>query len=948
MSGALLQAWHAGGDSLATIAGPMSEPVTCVDLDGRFVYANDAALRALDLFGGPPVSGYRLTELCPNADGHRAESHDRDVMSRGEASVREERFVAAGYAHHWHVTRLPLRDPDGTVCGLLSLWVERRARVGTEPADSVGRADGAPAEDELRANAERFRHLVETLGDVYWILDWRRMRRLYISPACERLWDLPARGFYAGSGYWIEHVYREDREQVEAALADLAQGHDFVCEYRIVRGNGSLGWVRDRAVPVFGEDGAVDRVIGVCEDISEQRDLVSGIVEQERQLRTLNDTLPIGIARCTRERRYHFANRAYARNLLDVDAESVPGRSIAELIGDAAMQTLEPSYARVLQGEPVTVACAIPFKSAGVRQIRARLVPERDAGGAVSGWIEVVEDVTERAKVERLLYQRDREFKTLVENAPDVIARLDRELRYRYINAAVEAALGIKAVDFIGRRGAELDLPTAMHETVEAGVRQAFDQAREHTASFHLDGRNDERRRHFQARFVPEFARGESHTVESVLMIVYDVTARQRAQHERERLLAGERSARERAEAASRARDQFLSIVSHELRSPLNAIQSWTSVLETQVRDQAPPVMRRALTGIRSGVDQQVRLIEDLLDATRILSGRLGLAVSLVRLAPVIESAIARVQETATARGVTFDVQLEREHDGVQGDPQRLQQIAWNLLTNAIKFSPTGATVGVTLEREGSTVRLRVRDQGKGFDAAFLPHLFDWFQREDTSSQRRQEGLGLGLALVRHLTEMQGGTVSASNAGPGHGACFEVRLPLAADASAVRDVRAVEDTGARDGRAAPLPSLSGVQVMLVDDKAEAREALGALLTGMDATVSTFASGSDALQWLRARGADHGVDVLLCDLAMPVQDGFATLLRLRALEDELGVADGRRLPVIAVTAFAQHEDRQRALDAGFALHVAKPVSPEELAGAIAGELTQRAAARASIR
>lgn len=933
-SGALMQAWHSGGDRLAAMADSMLEPVTCVDLDGRFLYANDAALRALDLFGGPPIGGQRLSELGGGSDAVRTEAHDREAIASGEASVREHRFAAAGHAHHWQVTRVPLRDPDGSVCGLLGLWVEHRERSGIRPSDAA-----VPVEDELRANAERFRHLVETLGDVYWILDYRRMRRLYVSPACERLWGLLPRELYAGNGYWLEHVFRDDREHVEAALAELATGRDFECEYRIVRGDGTLGWVRDRAVPVLDEDGTVDRVIGVCEDISEQRKLMNDMVEHERQLRTLNDTVPIGIAHCTRDHRYRFVNRAYARNLLSLDADAASGCRIAELVGEPAMQVLEPHIARVLRGEPVTVASAIPFKSAGVRQIRARLVPERDTGGSVSGWIEVVEDVTERAKVERLLYQRDREFKTLVENAPDIIARLDRELRYRYINAAVEAALGIPAADFIGRSGSELGLPGAMHAAVESGVHDVFETAREQTAGFELEGgKAEDRRRHFQARFIPELARGDGHAVESVLMVVYDVTARKRAQRERERLLAGERSARERAEAASRARDQFLSIVSHELRSPLNAIQSWTSVLDTQVKEDASPVMKRALTGIRSGVDQQVRLIEDLLDATRILSGRLGLAVSLVRLAPVVEAAIERVQEVAGSRSVTLHAQpLDREHDGVQGDPRRLEQIVWNLLTNAVKFSPEGGQVSVSLERVGSTVRLRVSDQGKGIDPAFLPHLFDWFQREDTSSQRRHDGLGLGLALVRHLTELQGGHVAASSSGLGQGATFEVRLPLAAAASAIRgeDDDAMRISGGHDR--SPVPTLSGVTVMLIDDKLEAREALGALLGGMEAIVSTFASGPEALEWLRTQGVDHGVDILLCDLAMPVQDGFSTLLRLRALEDQLGIAEDRRLPAIALTAFAQHEDRQRALEAGFALHVAKPVSPAELATAIRSEL-----------
>lgn len=948
LGGVLTQAWNAGGDTLSSIAGLMLDPVTCIDRQGRFVYANDAALRALDLFGGPSVNDLQLIELCSGSDALRVTAHDRDVLDSGEATVRDERFAAAGYAHHWQVTRLPLRNSDGVVSGLMSLWVERRPRPGAVPGDAAARRQGAPPEEELRANAERFRHLVETLGDVYWILDYRSMRRLYVSPACERLWELPTRMLYTGSGYWLEHVYREDREQVEAAFAELAHGRDFVCEYRIVRGNGSLAWVRDRAVAVFDQDLEVDRVIGVCEDISEQRDLVSGMLERERRL-----DLALG------------ASGLHVWTF-DPDAHQLSvAPSLCALLGLTSRRCMMPgvwrrqvhaddrvvvdqAFRRCLEtGEDLDLDFRVVAANRNTRRlsVRATRIEDEGRGRYLYG---VAADVTERAKVERLLYQRDREFKTLVENAPDIIARLDRDLRYRYINAAVESALGTKAADFIGRSSAELDLPAALRDSVEHGVRRVFETAREHTARFDVDARAgtgssaDDRHRHFQARFVPEFARTDSGTVESVLMIMYDVTAAHRSQRERERLLSGERTARERAEAASRARDQFLSIVSHELRSPLNAIQSWTSVLETQMRNETPPVARRALSGIRTGVDQQVRLIEDLLDATRILSGRLGLAISEVRLASVVEAAISRVRDAAAARGIVIDTQLDHVNDGVQGDPQRLEQIVWNLLTNAIKFSPQGGQVRVTLEREGSTVRLRVSDQGKGFDPAFLPQLFDWFQREDSSSQRRQDGLGLGLALVRHLTELQGGHVSASSAGLGKGATFELRLPLAAAASAVRDDKAENDgvraTGQVNGHA-PV-SLSGVQVMVIDDKAEAREALGALLTGMEAGVSTFASGAEGLAWLRDRGPEHGVDVLLCDLAMPVQDGFATLLRLRALEDELGVPDDRRLPAIAVTAFAQHEDRQRALNAGFALHVAKPVSPVQLSTAIVDQLRQR--------
>lgn len=638
---------------------------------------------------------------------------------------------------------------------------------------------------------------------------------------------------------------------------------------------------------------------------------------------TLNPFIAMGRARCSREGRYVFVNRAYAEDMLARPAAEVPGQAIADLIGEAAAGLLEPCVARVLAGETVNLATTLPLRYVGYRTVVMRLIPDIGSDGTVSGWIELVNDVTERTRVERRLYQRDREFKTLVENAPDIIARLDAGLRYLYVNQAIRPALGMNPASFFGRTGGELGLPGAMQTASESAASAAFSSGHEQPASFEVDIAGA--RRHFSARVIPEF--DHIGVVESVLMVVYDITERTRAQRERDRLHAAERAARERAESATQARDQFLAIVSHELRSPLNGIQNWSNVLEGQMKSDAPSVMWRALAGIKNGVDQQVRLIEDLLDATRIMSGNLSLSTQVMEFRPVVEAAIASVSAAAAAKQIDIQRDIHLDGEQVRGDHDRLQQIIWNLLSNALKFTAPKGHVRVSLDRCGNSVRLSVTDDGKGIAAEFLPHMFEWFRRDETSSQRGQDGLGLGLALVRHLCELHGGSVSASSPGLGRGASFEVRLPLLLAGATVPKRLETGDSQRN------LPSLAGLRVIVIDDQADAREALAALLTGMRAQVWTFDSGQQALQWLGQHDAGRCADVLVCDIAMPGEDGYATLARIRAHERARGLAAADCLHAVALTAFAQREERLRALDAGFSAHLSKPVSAEDLASAL---------------
>jgi len=394
---------------------------------------------------------------------------------------------------------------------------------------------------------------------------------------------------------------------------------------------------------------------------------------------------------------------------------------------------------------------------------------------------------------------------------------------------------------------------------------------------------------------------------------------------EREELLAREQAAREQAEAATHARDQFLAVVSHELRSPLNGIQSWAHVAEQQVAEPTP-TFRRAMAGIRKGIEQQVRLIEDLLDATRILSGQLRLARRPCALRPILEAALESIRPAARAKNLRLVVDQRLQGEQVQGDPDRLQQILWNLLDNAVKFVPHGGTVWITAATAGGMALVKVRDNGKGIPQEFLPLLFDRFRQADDSSTRRHDGLGLGLALVRHIAELHGGHVRAESAGRGRGATFTLALPLRpsfpAQAKTARTI-------ARGTSATP--SLAGCRALVIDDQQEAREALAALLGNAGASVLTAESCAAALALLESGANGLLPDVLLCDIAMPEEDGYATLRRIRDWEARRGRPP---MAALALSAFAQREDRIKALAGGFRLHLAKPVSPAALIGAVA--------------
>jgi signal transduction histidine kinase/CheY-like chemotaxis protein len=385
-------------------------------------------------------------------------------------------------------------------------------------------------------------------------------------------------------------------------------------------------------------------------------------------------------------------------------------------------------------------------------------------------------------------------------------------------------------------------------------------------------------------------------------------------------LLAREQRARAEAEAANRVKDEFLATLSHELRTPLNAVLGWAITLRGGRLDAATTA--RALEAIERNARAQSQLIEDLLDISRIVTGKLRLDVRPVEPAAVIEAALDAVRPAAESRSIALETTLEPQREPVYADPDRLQQVVWNLLTNAIKFTPSGGLVEVRLERVGASVEIVVQDTGQGIPADLLPYIFDRFRQADRSSTRSQGGLGIGLALVRHLVELQGGTVTAASDGPGKGSTFRVRLPLLA--------RGPETAARRLGRpmstAAPLGSLSGIRVLVVEDELDTLELFEGILATGGAEVRRATSAAEALAILAA----WRVDVIVSDIEMPHEDGHAFIRRVRALPSEQGGAT----PAVAVTAYGSFDDRVRALAAGFQTHLPKPVEPAELVAIVA--------------
>ena len=525
----------------------------------------------------------------------------------------------------------------------------------------------------------------------------------------------------------------------------------------------------------------------------------------------------------------------------------------------------------------------------------------------------------------------------IVASSDDAIASKTLEGIVTSWNAAAERLFGYSAAEMIGQSITRIIPENLQHEEVDilAKLRRGERIERYETIRVRKDGQPVE----ISVTISP--VRNSSGRIIGAAKIAHDITARRRAERElrereaqlstlaseRELILESERMARADAERLSHMKDEFLATLSHELRTPLNAIQGWAVLLREQ--NASPEDYRRGLETIERNVRIQVQIVNDLLDMSRIISGKIHLEIQPFHLHDVVEHAIEAVRPPAVAKDIRIQPMLDSRIGRVRGDPNRLQQVLWNLLSNAIKFTPAGGRVQVVLERVNSHVEISVEDNGIGIREDFLPYVFDRFRQADPSTTRRYGGLGLGLSIVKSLVELHGGSVRVKSPGESLGSTFVVALPISHARSEADEATATRSVAMDSLDKIELPRLDGIRVLLVDDEPDGRTLIARILEGQGAHPVCASNAMDALELL----SKGHIDLLLSDIGMPEINGFELIRRIRQLDN----SRSRPLPAIALTAYARSEDRQRSLLAGFHMHLSKPIEARELIASIAGLL-----------
>jgi PAS domain S-box-containing protein len=643
-----------------------------------------------------------------------------------------------------------------------------------------------------------------------------------------------------------------------------------------------------------------------------------------------------GVIATDREGRVRFLNAA-AQRLTGWRAAEAAGLPIDELLrlfdernGQALSNPLSASLKTrtsvTAGGEP-----AVRARDGKVHPVHANAAPIVDADDAIAGAVLVLREAAAQRQAERAmreayteldervvrrtaalelasaaLRERNALLNAITTSTPDLIFAKDRDGRILMANPAWQKTFGAAQADRPG-------LDDNERLVLEAGETMILEEA--------------VAQRTFLASKSP--LRDEQGRVIGLIGLATDITERKQAQRELEKLVVAEQRLRAEAERANRAKDEFLAIVSHELRSPLNALRGWSHLMATS-RPLEQSLVERASKAIKRNVDHQTRLIDDLLDTSRIVSGKLTIERRAVNLVEIVLTALDAARPGAAAKEIDLRFTPDDANIAVVGDSGRLQQLASNLLSNAVKFTPERGSISVLLLRNADRVQLQVKDNGIGIAPEFLPHVFDRFTQADTSAARRAGGLGIGLALVRHIALLHGGQVRADSAGVGRGSTFTVELP-AAPASAARPVPVPERSQAYEG------ALSGVRVWMLDDDADAHEVVALTLRQTGATVEASTSAGELAAQLERVLPDRGPDVFLVDLAMPGEDGFEALRRIRSLEMASGAE--RYIPAIALTAFTQVE-REKLLAAGFFDRVDKPVDAGKLVAAIRSALAEQ--------
>jgi PAS domain S-box-containing protein len=726
-----------------------------------------------------------------------------------------------------------------------------------------------------------------------------------------------------------------DRQVEEDYILDRIRRGERVDHFETVRltKDGNLIDISLTVSPVLDDSGAIIGVSKVARDITERKRAAAELAAQQAWFRVTLGSIGDAVIASSTDGSVRFMNPT-AERLTGWTAEEAQGRPLHDvfhIINEKTREAIDNPVAVVMRlGETVGLAnhTLLIDRHGREHPIADSGAPIRGDDGQILGAVLVFRDVSEERQAEEALAEQREWFETTLESIGDAVIATDVQGRIVFMNPVAEHLTGWRFADARGRTCT--DVFNIVHEPtrrrVESPVSRVLAEGlvvglANHTVLIGADGVE----RPIDDSGAP--IRNREGRMVGVVLVFRDVTERRRTEierqtytAERERLLEAERIARADAERASRVKDEFVAMVSHELRTPLNAILGWTQLMQQRRNDHT--VFERGLDVVARNARVQVQLISDLLDISRVVSGKLRLEIQPVDLAALIGDAVETIQPQAHAKTIHIEQAIDPGVGFIAGDPARLEQVVWNLLSNAIKFTPSQGHVTVALRSINSQAEVTVQDNGAGIRRDVLPYIFDRFHQADSSITRRFGGLGLGLAIVKHLVELHGGTVQADSAGEGHGARFTISLP---SSTVLPHSEQRLQAGRREEAPVPI-SLDGTHLLVVEDEPDTREFLKRLLETHGATVNVAASAGDALSLFR----NDPPDVVISDIGLPDIDGYELLRQIR----HDAARAGESIPAIALTAYARPEDRRHALLAGYQAHLAKPIEPTELLAVIA--------------
>lgn len=786
-----------------------------------------------------------------------------------------------------------IREPDKALLAMVG-------SIGNQIGQFMDRKS---AEEALLENREWLRLTMAGSRMGTWTRELDGSDRVVWSPELERIFGLEPGEFPQTEEAFLDFVHPDDRPALaEAVRRGIQTRSDYDFEFRYTRKDGSRGWMLGRGRAFYDDAGKPYRLAGLGWDITDRKQTEEALRLSESELTEFFENATEAINWVGPDGTILRANQAELR-MLGYSADEYVGRNIAEFYVDQNL--IEDILARLTRGQTLEgYSAQMRAKDGSIRDVLINSSVYFEDGKFIHTRC-FTRDVTEPLRVDKAL----RRLAAIVESTDDAIIAKDLNGVITNWNPGAEKLYGYKAEEMIGQPVNVL-IPIERPDeepAILAKLRRGERIDHYETVRVAKDGT----RIHVSLTVSP--IKNAGGKVIGASKIARDISEQKRAQEQMERILTRERAAREEAEVANRAKDEFLAVLSHELRTPLTAMLGWLSILRAHRVDQK--TTEHALETIERNAKAQAQLIEDLVDVSRIVGGKLNLELRPIDLLPVINAAIEVVRPAAEAKSINIEINHDSSVGPISGDPDRLQQVIWNLLANAVKFTPKGGSIQVEFGQTESSAELVIRDTGIGIAPQFLPHVFERFRQAESAVNRSHRGMGLGLAIVRHLVELHGGTVTAASEGENQGSTFTISFPLAALAgTSLLSNAELKKAHVSD------ESLEGIRILLVEDEPDAREVIALALRSSGADVEAVDSAGNAL----LRMQSFTPDVLLSDIGLPVESGYDLIRTVRAMASDLN-----KVPAIALTAFASESDREMSVSAGFHAHLAKPVEAGHL-------------------